>query len=698
MWGLRLLAKDLGLDLCGVQILLKPLALGSVSVRSAFALVLPLLLCAEPFSPKQTLAQTPRDTPIRVLTQDSCSLCYSPTFSGGTSYIALSSCQGAMQARYDVFSRLAYYINDTWLCITAPDSVVERKRDKDYVHLSPCAINLPSQQWQLKDNRFYSLDGIYSIQDDGGYLYAAHIFAGGLYTHKLASSMQKWASAIATPANLTIQSAISWSLSYAQGQERYFLANNQSQKNTAFLYYNLLSGHIASYDESSGRLYCMYSNTGKQSWDWVVWGLCTDAAPPKENRAFFKPIPIDDRHFAFLDKDGNILRLTRYGIHWGVPYVASKEYASSDVQNSPTSAFELDHTTQEWLRFISANIGENLHTCPAPGHKHNPLQSSKKSLQVAPLPPPPLLRRLLATILPMRQVESKAPAKPLRTPPSPPLQGSPALPAYFSLNEAWIARLWHINISADSSRASSGICGTCLLQAYQAIAELLEAHAHPRGSGGYFFDTGAGVNPFASFYARNSLLHDTLQDILGYYDSPASNHRELFYRGTSRALASSISMLPQYEWSVLGQSVEESGIHALAQRVLERPVGSVFLFAMVRLNAGRGIGHAVTALRLSDGVVIIPANAPNLSLESFRARVQAVQTPADMIERLTRFGGRYLELVGLGVLEVSRAHRNPFETIISLHNCSGESEDRRGNALLPLPELLNECISGRCAW
>lgn len=686
------MAKDLGLDLCGVQILLKPLALGSVSVRSAFALVLPLLLCAEPFSPKQTLAQTPQDTPIRVLTHDNRTLCYAPTFSGGTSYIALSSCQGALQARFDVFSRLAYHINDTWLCITAPDSVVERRRDKDYLHLAPCAINLPSQQWQLKDNRFYSLDGIYSIQDDGGYLYAAHIFAGGLYTHKLAGSMQKWASTIATPANLTIQSAISWSLSYAQGQERYFLANNQSQKNTAFLYYNLLSGHIASYDEGSGRLYCMYSNTGKQSWDWVVWGLCTDGTPPKLNRAFFKPIPIDDKHFAFLDRDGNILRLTRYGIHWGVPYVASKEYASSDVQNSPTSAFELDHTTQEWLRFISANIGENLHTCPAPGHKHT---SQKRILQASPQSPPSLLLRLLA-ILPIQSARRHNEQNLFLQQPL--MQNSPALPSYFSLNEAWIARLWHINISADYSGASSGICGTCLLQAYQAIAELLEAHAHPRGSGGYFFDTGAGVNPFASFYARNSLLHDTLQDILGYYDSPASNHRELFYRGTSRALASSISMLPQYEWSVLGQSVEESGIHALAQRVLERPVGSVFLFAMVRLNAGRGIGHAVAALRLSDGVVIIPANAPNLSLESFRARVQAVQTPADMIERLTRFGGRYLELVGLGVLEVSRSHRNPFETIISLHNCSGEGEDRRGNALLPLPELLNECISGRCAW
>lgn len=32
---------------------------------------------------------------------------------------------------------------------------------------------------------------------------------------------------------------------------------------------------------------------------------------------------------------------------------------------------------------------------------------------------------------------------------------------------------------------------------------------------GGIFDTGAEVNPFASFYARNSLLHDALQDIYG---------------------------------------------------------------------------------------------------------------------------------------------------------------------------------------
>ena len=93
----------------------------------------------------------------------------------------------------------------------------------------------------------------------------------------------------------------------------------------------------------------------------------------------------------------------------GVSDVASKEYASNDVENSPTSAFEPDQTTQQWLRFISANIGENLRTCPAPGHKHNPLQnSSKQILQASPISTPPrsLLQYLLEHLLAILPTQS----------------------------------------------------------------------------------------------------------------------------------------------------------------------------------------------------------------------------------------------------------------------------------------------------
>lgn len=186
----------------------------------------------------QKLAQTPKDTPIKITTQDNYTLCYIPTFSAGSaygSYIGILNCadSNARSARYDVFGRLAYNINDTWLCITAPDSVAVQRRGKDYLYLSPCVINLKSQQWKIKEGVFYSSDESYSIKDDGSFLYAVNRLEGGLYTHK-------------------------------DGQERYFLTNNQSLKNTTPLYYNVTSGHIATYDSLSGTLSCMYSNTGKQ--------------------------------------------------------------------------------------------------------------------------------------------------------------------------------------------------------------------------------------------------------------------------------------------------------------------------------------------------------------------------------------------------------------------------------------------------
>ncbi|WP_407381450.1 DUF1561 family protein, partial [Helicobacter sp.] len=62
------------------------------------------------------------------------------------------------------------------------------------------------------------------------------------------------------------------------------------------------------------------------------------------------------------------------------------------------------------------------------------------------------------------------------------------------------------------------------------------------------------------------------------------------------------------------------------------------------------------------------------------------------------FAGRHINVVGLGVFSVDRSYRNGFEGIVSLSDCSGDGSDRRGNGLLPLPELLNQCISGRCEY
>ncbi len=615
----------------------------------------------DPVSPVQKLAQTPKDRPIKVVTQGNNRLCYIPTFSAAAahnSYIGLLNCAdtNARSARYDVFGRLAYQMDNTWLCITAPDSVAVQRQGKDYLYLSPCVINLKSQQWKIKDGVFYSTDGEYSIKDDGSFLFAVHRLEGGLFTHRLDSSMQEWANTIATPGNISLVSSISWTLTHKDGQERYFLTNNQSLKNTTPLYYNVANGHIATYDSLSGTLSCMYSNTGKQSWDWVTWGLCTDAKPPKNNRAFFKPVPIGERNYIFLDQNGNMLRLTRYGIHWGVPYTASAKYIQSDTANSPTSSFETDDAMRIWLRFIYANLGESLHSCPAPGH--NQEQNQPQRLGLSPLP------------------------------------------SDFNLSGEWIRRLYSIARSTDGTPQAVGICGTCLLHSYQALAEILENPYQPRTSGGYFFDTSPGISPFESFRRRNPLLHDTLRDIFSYYDYPRSDYLTSFRLEAGRGVASNISMLPQYDWTMLGEGTSVRAMTDLMQSMFNRPVGSVFLMNIWRLNTegNRIIGHAMPALRTSRGIVIIPTNTPYTSLESFRLLIAPVQNAAGVLANITRFGTSFLTLMGLRVFEISRVYHNPFEEIISFNNCAGEGEDRRGNALLPLPELLNQCMSGRCEW
>ncbi|MFE1941051.1 DUF1561 family protein, partial [Leptospira kirschneri] len=59
------------------------------------------------------------------------------------------------------------------------------------------------------------------------------------------------------------------------------------------------------------------------------------------------------------------------------------------------------------------------------------------------------------------------------------------LPPDFQLTEAWIRRLYEIARTDSNSRMSRGVCGVCMLQALQMIAELQEYHSQgPLQSGG----------------------------------------------------------------------------------------------------------------------------------------------------------------------------------------------------------------------
>lgn len=615
----------------------------------------------------QKLADSPKDSIIKVLDENGQIRCYMPDVR--SVYVVIGTCRTswAKPARYDVFGRIAYNIEDTWLCLSAPESVVQTKRkDKDYLTLKPCVINDKKQRWKLKDDLFYALDENYVIKDDSAYLYVASVRDTSLKLSKIDASMSEWLSTIARPANLSILTSLAWDYTTSEDTQRYFLYNNGSAKNTTDLYYNLESGHIAQYDDYKG-LNCLYADLGGAQWSWAWWGKCTDAKAPSKNRAYWRFIRVSEAESVLLNFQGAPLRVTSTGIHWGVPYIVAPKYLLKDSANYPTSRFIIDKDTQDWLRFIYANIGDNLPFCPAPAQ-------NLKSQNLLANPQNPNPQNLVQSL--QSQI--------------------PPLPYDFSLNDAWRTRLLAIINTNDGSATSSGVCGVCLLQSFQIIAELLENPQVPRQSGGYFFNTQMGANPFVSFESRNSLLYHTLDDIVrwfpSYAQSPTISPNEEFDYNNNLALMSAIALLPQHNWRIATRAQNPSDIPRVINTIFNSQRGSAFVL-LLRLNfAGGEGGHAMVALQTAQGVVLIPTNAA-MSAEEFNGFSAPIR---NMSEFMLRFSAYNFGIANIALLEVSGTFTSAFTENISLNNCTGEGDDRRGNGALPTSVLVNQCASGRC--
>ena len=276
------------------------------------------------------------------------------------------------------------------------------------------------------------------------------------------------------------------------------------------------------------------------------------------------------------------------------------------------------------------------------------------------------------------------------------------LPIDFNLS-AWVARLLQIiGTTNDEALATrTGICGTCMLHSYQIIAEFMHYHNSPPLGGGYFFDAVPNTNPFTSFQNRNPLLYDTLSDIVDYYGrTNLIGHTEIFTNTVEVAFASSISMLPQYEWNLIASASTTREINALLSNIFNvaRPGAMYFTVLMRYVPETRDIrGHAVVTIRASTGFIVIPTNIRGISLNSLRAYTRLAATPQELQERFTmRLTGSPLNLVALAFIEVREPFNLPFASALSFQDCGGFGEDRRGNAALPRASTLNQCSSGRC--
>lgn len=619
--------------------------------------ILILISCFIFANAAQKLADEPRDRPIQVRDHSSDKVyCYDPSFSKGDGYIYLNYCEKSKSARYDVFERISYHINNTWLCLTAPSSVTGTRgssaQEWDYVVLRPCVLNDSNQRWKIQDGGIYTADGKYRIKH---YNYYAFISKNpkDYYDHTLTSNMNTWKSTIARPGNLSIKTFITWSFITQSEWILYYLQNNASYADAAEpIYYNPENGHFTQYEKSDGSLLCMTSNTAKfQDWNWVSWERCNDLIPSSPDKHYWEPFMLTGNEGMLKDAQGNFLRITQYGSNWGVPYSVKGEYFAKDTSNSPKSNFIFTPDFGNWNLFVNANNGDNLTYCPAPGTKNTVKVRVKRSL-----------------------------------PPS------------FQLTEEWVERLWGIATTASSTQGAIGICGVCLLQSLEMIAQLQgSAFTGYTPTNGYFFPPQSGGDPATLLRSRFPSLANLVEGTMGFFNLPYQTGESYGTRHRRVVQSIAMGMLPQYQWHVSDIAENMSSIHSLIQSLYSAPTGTLWFYFVIRSNAsGTGrIGHTQPILRTDQGLVTIPTNRRDLNLDGFRDLLNPITDPNDFINTLSLNGQRNLYL--FGVFQVTQYTENPFNLELTTNNCDGMGDHRRGNGRAPLSSLVNQCSTGRCS-
>lgn len=596
----------------------------------------------------QKLADTPKDKPIAVQQKGSLILCYTPDFSQKQGFVALKNCQHSLPARYDVFGRIAWQVNDTWLCLNAPDLANQK------VFLAPCAINEKKQFFRVKNKIFYAQHSNLSLQDKDGFV----ILSENKQATHILHNMQDWLNTVARPFDLNIISFIGWSFITRESFDMYYLTDDKSVKNEPInLIFNTQSGQIAKYDKTKSKMLCLASTqTMNKAWSWVNWQSCS-FVKPKENEQWQISIYADNNEALIKDYLGNVLRIRKYGTQWGVPYTASAEYLAKDTEDSPNSLFRFSNDMQDWIRFVNANFSDSLQTCPASGNESN-------------------------TFVKKAHSEIK-----LKT-----------LPPNFTLSQEWKNRLFQIASSTDGVAMRAGDCGVCLLHTYQILAELNEYTNSPlRDGSGYFFDTQRGVNPFYSFQTRYPLLARQLEHYSTANIPPNIPQDEMLRYAIQIYRAIALSMYAGHSFRAQEFATTEAEIRSLLRTLLDASLGSMWVLHIYSMDTqGEVSGHAVPVLRLRDGLLIIPTNSINTSYENYinylnHSYANTVNEALNLVSMQ-----RTQNVILLFAMQLGEFYENALTGYVSNNNCTGDGENRRGNRHYPTSQTINQCLSGRC--
>ncbi|MCZ2329037.1 DUF1561 family protein, partial [Bartonella sp. F02] len=269
------------------------------------------------------------------------------------------------------------------------------------------------------------------------------------------------------------------------------------------------------------------------------------------------------------------------------------------------------------------------------------------------------------------------------------------LPPDFQLTDAWRRRLYTIANTTDGTSESVGICGFCLLQTYQMIAELEEYYpGNPLTSGGYFFDAVPGTNPIDSFRRRFPLVYNILGSSALFYPplTPTEPHDMIAFRMVE---ATTQLILTRFNWR--GSSLAtgyDNIIHAIEELLRAAP-GTVWVSLITYLYPdGRITRHAVPLLRSQSGLIVIPTNT-NIEFARFTAMMAETADPHAIVLRLAQW--RNVTVTALATFQLVGEDPRPLNLTMSHHNCTGEGSSRRGSRERPRSATVNQCLGGRCS-